>query len=134
MNVLILESREDIRQAIHEAFPTGEKNSYYDFASLSSGIFYLAKNIENIDLFILDWDFPAYDQREVEFNLGLEVLQQFKHISLNVPVIVCSDREISIPEDLMNNVLGKVIYHDKETLQKGIKTIMQRLEERRMKQ
>ena len=71
------------------------------------------KNNKDIDLIILDWNFPIRNGEFPEPNMGLEFLDILQRFNINIDVIICTS-EISelINESLSYypNVIGVIQY------------------------
>lgn len=110
MNILILDDDPYKRESLRETLDSFGENEYHEFESMQSGVYYLAKNAENIDLLLLDWVFPVYDGYPPRANMGLEVLAKLSRFPIQVPIIVCSSDEVVIPEKYQKSVLGQVVF------------------------
>lgn len=67
----------------------------------------------NIDLIILDWNFPINEGGLPEYDMGEEFLCMMEHLNINIDVIICSSQEV---ETYHKNVIGTILYNPMQEL------------------
>ena len=67
----------------------------------------------NIDLIILDWNFPINEGGLPEYDMGEELLYMMEHLNINIDVIICSSQEV---ETYHKNVIGTILYNPMQEL------------------
>ena len=81
-------------------------------SSRNDGLLIIMQN-KNIDLIILDWNFPVKNNEFPEPNMGLEILEMLDNLDISMDVIICSSEiNESIYEIISDypNVIGTVQY------------------------
>ena len=126
MNIVIIDDDPYKRERIKNDFIFLSEKSFQEFESMHSGLYYLAKNAENVDLLVLDWIFPFYDGEAPERGMGLEVLTQLSRVRLPIPTIVCSSDSVCIPEEYGEFVIGMVPFDFSTSMKENFQAILQK--------
>lgn len=129
MNIVVVDDSEFKRYTIKKNIDLIDTNSSYkEFVSLNSILTYLIDNQENIDLLVLDWNFPYFDYDRAKDGAGELVLSYMKDASIIVPVIICSSDEIAINSDYSNFVLGEVVFDPSKSLENDFSKLLTKRE------
>ncbi len=78
---------------------------------------------DKIDLIVTDMQYPLEAGEAVDEEAGLKLIERMKKEKINVPVIVCSSLNYSIPD-----ILGSVWYNELNDLDLSFKEVLGRLE------
>ena len=78
---------------------------------------------EKIDLIVTDMQYPLEAGKPVDEEAGLKLIERMKKEKIDIPVIVCSSLNYSIPE-----ILGSVWYNKLNDLKANFKEVLGRLE------
>lgn len=110
MNILIIDDdiykmkdNEDALLKIYNDANIYKKSSY------NEALTFIAKYRDNIDLIILDWNFPLLNGMMVEQGVGEDVLREMKRKRININTIICSSDEVVLDYDY-SNVIGSIHY------------------------
>jgi len=77
---------------------------------------------DKIDLIVTDMQYPLKAGEAVDEEAGLKLIERMKKEKIDVPVIVCSSLNYSIPD-----ILGSVWYNKLNDLDSGFKEVLGRL-------
>ena len=79
---------------------------------------------EKIDLIVTDMQYPLEAGGTVDEEAGLKLIERMKEEKIDIPVIVCSSLNYSIP-----HILGCVWYNELNDLDSSFREVLGRLEE-----
>ena len=78
---------------------------------------------DKIDLIVTDMQYPLEAREAVDEEAGLKLIERMKKEKIDIPVIVCSSLNYSIPD-----ILGSVWYNGLNDLNSNFKEVLGRLE------
>ena len=78
---------------------------------------------DKIDLIVTDMQYPLEEGEAVDKEAGLKLIERMEKEKIDIPVIVCSTLNYSIP-----NILGNVWYDERNDLNSNFKEVLGRLE------
>ena len=78
---------------------------------------------DKIDLIVTDMQYPLEAGEAVDAQAGLKLIERMKKEKIEIPVIVCSSLNYSIPD-----ILGSVWYNELNDLDSSFKEVLGRLE------
>ncbi len=78
---------------------------------------------DKIDLIVTDMQYPLEAGEVVDEEAGFKLIERMKKEKIEIPVIVCSSLNYSIP-----NILGSVWYNELNDLNLNFKKVLGRLE------
>lgn len=78
---------------------------------------------EKIDLIVTDMQYPLEAGEPIDEEAGFKLIERMENKKINIPVIVCSSLNYSIP-----NILGNVWYNELNDLNSNFKEVLARLE------
>ncbi len=78
---------------------------------------------DKIDLIVTDMQYPLEAGEAVDEEAGLKLIERMNKEKIDVPVIVCSSLNYSIPD-----ILGSVWYNELNDLDSSFKEVLGRLE------
>ena len=78
---------------------------------------------EKIDLIVTDMQYPLESGETADEEAGLKLIERMKKEKIDIPVIVCSSLNYSIPD-----ILGSVWYNELNDLNSNFKEILGKLE------
>lgn len=77
---------------------------------------------DRIDLIVTDMQYPLEAGQAVDEEAGLKLIERMKEEKIDIPVILCSSLNYSIP-----GILGSVWYNQLNDLDAGFKEVLGRL-------
>ena len=77
---------------------------------------------DKIDLIVTDMQYPLESGEPVDEEAGLKLIERMKKEKIDIPVIVCSSLNYSIP-----NILGSVWYNELNDLNSNFKELLGKL-------
>ena len=108
MNILVIEDTdyklEDIKKNLKLTY---DVNRIVSFKSLIESLYFIKNNHDYIDLIILDWCFPMYNNEYPCYGMGNDVLTYLRERNYNINVIICSSDYVYIEDE---NVKKVVLY------------------------
>lgn len=111
MKILIIDDNEykieDSKEILSKIY---NKVDFCEVHSKNSALLFLQKLKDSIDLIILDWNFPVFDQGMPEVGMGEEVLKVMQRKDINIDTIICSSDKVNL-ENEYYNVIGQILYH-----------------------
>lgn len=111
MKILIIDDSEykieDSKEALSKIY---NKADFCEVHSKNSALLFLQELKDSIDLIILDWNFPVFDQGMPEVDMGEEVLKVMQRKDINIDTIICSSDKVNL-ENEYHNVIGQILYH-----------------------
>ena len=114
MNIVIIEDNiqkmEDIKKYILKEY---NPKRIITISSLMKSLYYIKENHEYIDLIILDWNFPMYENEYPGIAMGNHVLNYISKRKYDIDIIICSSDNLNINND---NVKKIVLYNPGEEL------------------
>lgn len=78
---------------------------------------------EKIDLIVTDMEYPLEAGEAVDEDAGFKLIERMQKEKINIPVIVCSSLNYSIPD-----ILGNVWYNELNDLNFNFKEVLDKLE------
>lgn len=78
---------------------------------------------DKIDLIVTDMQYPLEAGEAVDEEAGLKLIERMKKEKIDIPVIVCSSLNYSIPD-----ILGSVWYNALNDLDSNFKEVLSRLQ------
>lgn len=78
---------------------------------------------EKMDLIVTDMQYPLEAGEVVDEEAGFKLIERMEKEKIDIPVIVCSSLNYSIP-----NILGSVWYNELNDLNSDFKTVLGKLE------
>ena len=78
---------------------------------------------DKIDLIVTDMQYPLEAGEPVDEEAGLKLIERMKKEKIDIPVIVCSSLNYSIPD-----ILGSVWYNELNDLNSNFKEVLGKLE------
>ena len=81
---------------------------------------------DTIDLIVTDMQYPLKERQAIDTEAGLKLIERMEKEKIDIPVIVCSSLDYSIPE-----ILGCVQYSECNDLNLDFKKVLGRLEKDR---
>lgn len=78
---------------------------------------------DKIDLIVTDMQYPLEAGEAVDEEAGFKLIERMEKEKINIPVIVCSSLNYSIP-----NILGSVWYNELNDLNSNFKEALSKLE------
>lgn len=78
---------------------------------------------DKIDLIVTDMQYPLEAGEAVDEEAGLKLIERMEKEKIDIPVIVCSSLNYSIP-----NILGSVWYNELNDLNSNFKEALDKLE------
>ena len=78
---------------------------------------------DKIDLIVTDMQYPLEVGEAVDEEAGLKLIERMKKEKIDIPVIVCSSLNYSIPD-----ILGNVWYNELNNLDSSFKEVLGKLE------
>ena len=81
---------------------------------------------DTIDLIVTDMQYPLKERQAIDTEAGLKLIERMEKEKIDIPVIVCSSLDYSIPE-----ILGCVQYSERNDLNLDFKKVLGRLEKDR---
>lgn len=78
---------------------------------------------DKIDLIVTDMQYPLKAGETVDEEAGLKLIERMRQEKIDIPVIVCSALNYSIPD-----ILGSVWYSEQNDLNSDFKEVLGRLE------
>lgn len=110
MNILIIDDdmykMKDNEEALLKIY---DDANIYKKTSYNEALTFIAKYSDDIDLIILDWNFPFLNGEMVEQGAGEDVLREMKRKKININTIICSSDEVILDYDYPN-VIGTIYY------------------------
>ena len=79
---------------------------------------------DKIDLIVTDMQYPLEAGGTVDEEAGLKLIERMKKEKIDIPVIVCSSLNYSIPD-----ILGSVWYNELSDLDSSFKEVLGRLDQ-----
>lgn len=111
MKILIIDDNEykieTSKEVLSEIY---KKVDFYEVHSRNSALLFLQELKDSIDLIILDWNFPVFDQKMPEVGMGEEVLKVMQRKNINIDTVICSADLVSFQNEY-HNVIGQILYH-----------------------
>lgn len=77
---------------------------------------------DKIDLIVTDMQYPLEAGEAVDEEAGLKLIERMKKENIDIPVIVCSSLNYSIPD-----ILGSLWYNELNDLDSNFKEVLSRL-------
>lgn len=78
---------------------------------------------EKIDLIVTDMQYPLEAGEAIDEEAGLKLIERMQKEKIDIPVIVCSSLNYSIPD-----ILGSVWYNELNDLDSSFREVLGRLE------
>ncbi len=78
---------------------------------------------DKVDLIVTDMQYPLEAGEAIDKEAGLKLIERMKKEKIDIPIIVCSSLNYSIPD-----ILGSVWYNELNDLDSGFKEALGRLE------
>lgn len=78
---------------------------------------------DKIDLIVTDMQYPLEAGEAVDEEAGLKLIERMKKEKIDIPVIVCSSLNYSIPD-----ILGNVWYSEQNDLNSDFKEVLGRIQ------
>lgn len=102
---------------------------FYEFHSRNGCLKFIGE--KPIDVLILDWVFPSFDDDIPEVDMGMEVLWELERQNLKIPTIICSSDEIYLTnrEKRTYNVLGTIKYNSFLYQREEFEKLLEKIEE-----
>lgn len=139
IRILIIDDNEykidDSKDALSKIYVNPDM---YQCVSRNSALKFLNECKGLIDLIILDWNFPDFNQGMPEVGMGEEILKEMQRKGINIDTIICSSDKVHI-ENEYHNVIGQILYHpatlksqyedilrDKKEIDEYIDTVIER--------
>ena len=106
MNILIIEDNEyklnNIKESLHNTYKISR---IVTFKSLNESLLFIKNNHDYIDLLILDWCFPRYENESPIIGLGSEVLNYINKHNYLIDIIICSSDIVDIKDDNVKKII-----------------------------
>ena len=77
---------------------------------------------EKIDLIVTDMQYPMKEGKTIDEEAGFKLIEKMEKEKIDIPIIVCSSLNYSIP-----NILGSVWYNKLNDLDLNFKEVLGRL-------
>lgn len=116
--ILIVEDSDMKYQAIKESLSFLQSHKITRVTTRNEALQFLYK--EEVDIIILDMQFPTCRGGEILKDCGLQVLKRIRHRGIDTPVIICSSCSCTVPENI-KNVLGYILYDGNGDLSNTLK-------------
>ena len=109
MNIVILDDSEYKRRHIKQYMDmVVDEAKYKEFAAFHPTLKYLMNHKDEVDLFMLDWNFPVFQGEMPKDQLGKDFLRTMKRQKIFIPTIICSSDNIILPGDYEDIVIDNV--------------------------
>ena len=127
-NILLIDDdyykRENYKESLSEIYKDDYCN-FSEFKSRNMALEFMKENYPELDLIILDWNFPIYENSFAIPDAGDYILNFLKKMDANIDVIICS-REEATPEVDYSNIIGFCLYQDDISLTDEFRKIIQK--------
>lgn len=109
MNIVILDDSEYKRRHIKQYMDMiVEDARYKEFAAFHPTLKYLMDHKDDLDLLMLDWNFPLFQGEMPKVDLGKDFLRTMKRQKIFIPTIICSTDDVILTGDYEDIVIDQI--------------------------
>ena len=109
MNIVILDDSEYKRRHIKQYMDMiVEDAKYKEFAAFHPTLKYLMDHKDELDILLLDWNFPLFQGEMPKVDLGKDFLRTMKRQKIFIPTIICSTDNVILTGDYEDIVVDQI--------------------------